>query len=435
MLIPYNTDAPIYHWPIATVGMIVLNTIIFFGTALPEPEPEFQFGVNELSELAEGMKDDEELQALLANIKAHQGPKERRHPWTLWYGDGWHPTQWVTSNFMHVDFFHLLGNMFFLWAFGLVIEGKLGWWRFLLVYLGVGVAQCALEQTIMAAIPSAAGQQSLGASAAIFGLLAMALIWAPKNEMQCVFIYYYPITFEMPIYLMAVIGTGLEFLSAALGGFGMSSAILHLMGAGFGLAIGIVMLKLNWVDCENWDVFSLRKDRSVKLLGDIRAEQRALREELLEKGEAPAGSSETQDERRREAAQQHIAEYLDAGAHQPAAALFWETDRTCQGWQLPEAEHLRLIIAFHRAGQDRESIPLMTRYLRDHAGRATQVRLKLASLLIHQEQRPAKALRVLERIPYDQLTPRVSQHLARLRADAARQIAEGALELEDDGDV
>jgi len=115
--------------------------------------------------------------------------------------------------------------------------------------------------------------------------------------------------------------------------------------------------------------------------------------------------------------------------------LFWETDRTCQGWQLPEADHLRLIIAFHRAGQDHESIPLMTRYLRDHAGRATQVRLKLASILIHQERRPAKALRVLEKIPYDQLPPQVSQHLARLRADAARQIAEGALELEDDGDV
>ncbi|MCH8044599.1 MAG: hypothetical protein IID44_12875 [Planctomycetes bacterium] len=51
--------------------------------------------------------------------------------------------------------------------------------------------------------------------------------------------------------------------------------------------------------------------------------------------------------------------------------LFWETDRTVRDWRLPEADHLRLIIAFHRAGQDRESIPLMTRYLCDHAGRAT----------------------------------------------------------------
>ena len=39
--------------------------------------------------------------------------------------------------------------MVFLWGFGLVVEGKLGWWRFLLIYLAIGVTQCAFEQTIM----------------------------------------------------------------------------------------------------------------------------------------------------------------------------------------------------------------------------------------------------------------------------------------------
>ena len=28
-MIPYNTDAPLYHMPIATVGLIVLNTVLF----------------------------------------------------------------------------------------------------------------------------------------------------------------------------------------------------------------------------------------------------------------------------------------------------------------------------------------------------------------------------------------------------------------------
>jgi len=28
--------------------------------------------------------------------------------------------------------------MIFLWVFGLVVEGKIGWWRFLACYLGGG---------------------------------------------------------------------------------------------------------------------------------------------------------------------------------------------------------------------------------------------------------------------------------------------------------
>ena len=30
IVIPTGTDAPIYHWPYATVGLIVLNVILLF---------------------------------------------------------------------------------------------------------------------------------------------------------------------------------------------------------------------------------------------------------------------------------------------------------------------------------------------------------------------------------------------------------------------
>jgi hypothetical protein len=33
MLIPFRTDAPIYYWPFATVGLIVVNTLAFFALA------------------------------------------------------------------------------------------------------------------------------------------------------------------------------------------------------------------------------------------------------------------------------------------------------------------------------------------------------------------------------------------------------------------
>ena len=67
--------------------------------------------------------------------------------WSL--GDGIHPLQWLTNNFLHAGFFHLAGNMIFLWTFGLVVEGKLGWWAFLLVYLGLGVGESAGMQILV----------------------------------------------------------------------------------------------------------------------------------------------------------------------------------------------------------------------------------------------------------------------------------------------
>ena len=110
MLIPWGTDAPIYHWPVATVGLIVANTAAFFAT----------------------MNLDPETQASLA----------------MRLGDGIHPLEWFTSIFCHANIQHLVGNMMFLWAFGIVVEGKLGWLRFLVVYLGIGVGESALEQLL-----------------------------------------------------------------------------------------------------------------------------------------------------------------------------------------------------------------------------------------------------------------------------------------------
>ena len=101
--------APIYHFPFATIGLIVVNAAAF-GTTI-----------------------------------AHEHPEE----WMLAFGQGLHPVQWITSAFLHADIMHLVGNMIFLWAFGLVIEGKLGWWRFLIVYLGLAAFESAVVQLCM----------------------------------------------------------------------------------------------------------------------------------------------------------------------------------------------------------------------------------------------------------------------------------------------
>ena len=50
------------------------------------------------------------------------------------------PLTLVTSIFLHGGWWHLIGNMLFLWVFGDNIEDSMGHWRFLLFYLLCGAA-------------------------------------------------------------------------------------------------------------------------------------------------------------------------------------------------------------------------------------------------------------------------------------------------------
>ena len=179
MIIPWGTDAPIYHWPWMTIVLIVTSVVVFFGVvSLPE---------------------------------------EAVTPWLLAHGDGLHPLQWITSNFIHGNLEHLVGNMMFLWAFALVVEGKLGAFGFLAVYLGLGVAQCGLEQVLTLGMEQGA---SLGASAVIYGLMAMALVWAPRNDLNCItFFRVIPSSLDIPILVFALLYIALEAAMVLLTGF------------------------------------------------------------------------------------------------------------------------------------------------------------------------------------------------------------------------
>lgn len=163
---------------------------------------------------------------------------------------------------------HVVGNMFFLWAFGIVVEGKLGWWKFLLVYLSIGIFGGFLTQALMMGYqPSEllvllqqAKRGAGGASLVIFGLMAIAMIWAPRNEVHCVWTGWYRAgTIELEylhfggLYLVLQ----LFFVFVKAKAFGVSSELLHLIGAVLGAICGIVLLKRGWVDCEGWDLFSI----------------------------------------------------------------------------------------------------------------------------------------------------------------------------------
>ena len=74
----------------------------------------------------------------------------------------------ATSMFLHIGLVHLVVNMYSLLIIGRQMEGFLGRWKFLVVYLGSGILGSLLSVVVHTSI-------SAGASGAIFGLLGSLL--------------------------------------------------------------------------------------------------------------------------------------------------------------------------------------------------------------------------------------------------------------------
>jgi membrane associated rhomboid family serine protease len=86
----------------------------------------------------------------------------------------------LTYSFFHADFWHLAGNMIFLWVFADNVEDALGHFRFLIFYLfcaaGSGYAYVLSDPTSQSPVIGASGAIA-GVVAAYFMLFPYAKVW------------------------------------------------------------------------------------------------------------------------------------------------------------------------------------------------------------------------------------------------------------------
>jgi membrane associated rhomboid family serine protease len=95
---------------------------------------------------------------------------------------GHHYITIITSTFMHASWSHIIGNMVFLWAFGVEIEDAMGPWRYLIFYLLGGIIANLAQ---IAAIPTST-IPNLGASGAIAAVMGAFLVTYPRDQILTV---------------------------------------------------------------------------------------------------------------------------------------------------------------------------------------------------------------------------------------------------------
>jgi membrane associated rhomboid family serine protease len=199
-MIPIRDDNPTLRTPVVTIAIIALNVAAWLllqgaGSGEMLAKSVCSLGVipGELTGLAAGK-----------TLELGHGLRCVVDENPAWY-------TLVTSMFMHGGWFHLIGNMWFLWIFGNNVEDSMGRIRFVAFYLLSGLAAAA---THIAVAPDSA-TPVVGASGAIGGIMGAYVILYPRVPVHLLIIFgFFITTIAVPAFVML----GYWFLLQFLGG-------------------------------------------------------------------------------------------------------------------------------------------------------------------------------------------------------------------------
>jgi len=144
-----------------------------------------------------------------------------------------------SSMFMHGGFFHILGNMWFLYIFGDNVEDRLGPVRYLFFYILCGLAAGLIH--IMtnwhSTIPT------IGASGAIAGVMGAYFLFYPMARVLTIIpIFLFFQIVELPAFLFLGIWFLMQFFFASLGQGEVSGVAWWAHIGGFVSGIGLIKL-------------------------------------------------------------------------------------------------------------------------------------------------------------------------------------------------
>ncbi len=176
----------------------------------------------------------------------------------------WNLPQMIGNTFLHGGFFHLLGNMIFLWVFGNVVCGTVGNVAFPVLYLFLGIAASATHLGFD-------GRPALGASGAINGIVGMSLILFPVNRLKCWYVFSMPFagimwksgTFTVRAYWMIFAWAVFDILGVVLGG-GNTAYWAHIGGFAMGLIVATCLILFDVVETYDPTFFDVLAGRPLE---------------------------------------------------------------------------------------------------------------------------------------------------------------------------
>ena len=240
MIIPVGINHVIRGWPRVTIAIIVTCLLIqIYATAwAPSQEDVATLIAERVRELAS--TPDVDLESALA--REAERLADRIPIVRLGYPTG-HGLSWrlFTSAFVHDGWFHLIGNMLFLWLAGAALEDRWGRLRF----AGFDLAGAAASTWFFDALYSGPDTILVGASGAISALMGAFLVFFAR--MHIYFAYWFGTavgTFDLVAYVALPLWLAEQLLSAWLhndiGNVSSIAFTAHIGGFVFGLVIAAI---------------------------------------------------------------------------------------------------------------------------------------------------------------------------------------------------
>jgi membrane associated rhomboid family serine protease len=141
---------------------------------------------------------------------------------------------YLTANFLHGGWLHLIGNMWFLWLAGFILEDNWGRAIYAVFYLLAGAVALQVHGWIY---PDSLGA-CLGASGAVAALMGAFLIRFPKLKIEMFFwLFYVRGRFKAPAYWLLPLWGLMELFYGSI--FGRASGVAHWAHVG-GFAFGMI---------------------------------------------------------------------------------------------------------------------------------------------------------------------------------------------------
>lgn len=217
MFVPLHDANQLKHIDLqyVTLGLIAANALVFLLVNLPATEGGLFAAAVSLGYTPAVVNDFSELPSELVVI-----PEE---------------LSLVSYAFLHGDFWHLGGNMLFLWVFGDNVEDAMGHAKFFIFYIACAIVG-ALAHGLM---DPASTVPLIGASGAVAGVVGAYLLLHPRVRVWVLVLGRIPL--PLPAWIPLTLWIGFQFVMLAFLGDDQVSWAAHVGGIVAGMALVLVL--------------------------------------------------------------------------------------------------------------------------------------------------------------------------------------------------